>query len=62
MFLKHLKFAEGEDEVVLQFQHRQSVEKQMKFKVEVMSMNYPNMDLKGEINVDVLAPTPVTVR
>ena len=31
----------------------------MKFIVNMISLNYPNMDLDGEINVDVLAPTAV---
>ena len=59
MFLAKLEFPNGKDEVVIQYQHRQAVEKQMKFSVNLISLNYPNMDINGELNLDVLAPTAV---
>ena len=61
MFLAKLDFADGKDEVIIKYQHRQSVERQMKFSVNLVSLNYPNMDINGEINLDVLAPTAVTI-
>ena len=33
----------------------------MKFFVNLISLNYPNMDINGELNVDVLAPTAVII-
>lgn len=54
-----LVFPPGKNEVVLKLPHRQAVERQMKFNVNVVSLNYPGMDIEGSINVDVLAPTKV---
>ena len=59
LFFGTIEFQEGKKEVTVKFQHRQAVEKQMKFTVNLISLNYPNMDLEGYINVDVLAPIVV---
>ena len=61
MFLGEVSFPNGKKEVTVKFQHRQAVEKQMKFNVNLISLNYPNMDLEGEINVDVQAPIKVSI-
>lgn len=46
------------DEMVFNIQHRQTVERDMRFQVDIL-FPYPKMNLKGEIAVNVTAPRPV---
>lgn len=55
MFFSAVEFKEGSNEVVFRCPHRQNVVRHMLFEVDVMSSNYPNMDLQGTLEVDVMA-------
>jgi hypothetical protein len=55
MFFSAVEFKEGSNEAVFRCPHRQNVVRNMIFEVDVMSSNYPNMDLQGTLEVDVMA-------